>query len=393
MSAVEAVPSDEQAMIVELAAKVGERFGLDYWRTQDEAGMFPHEAWREICRAGLAGVALPERHGGAGLGMVQMALIVEELAAAGAGATVAQLFMINSIFGGVAVSRYGTDAMREQVLPPLINGDLVCCMALTEPDAGTNTLEMRSFARRVDDGWVLRGNKIWITAVPDAQKMLVVARTAALADVDSRSRGISMFLIDVDRAGLHHEKIDKVGTNTLAASTVSFDDVHIDDSELVGTEHEGWPQLLDVLNTERIVTTAGLIGAASLATKLAVAYANDRKVFGRTPIAAYQGIQFPLAYAHAELQCARALNLQAATNHDGGQPYGAEANMAKLVAARGCQTAIERSMQTMGGMGFAKESHLERLWRDARLFTFAPVSEEMILNYVANHCLGMPRGY
>lgn len=385
--------TDEQSMMVELARKVGERFGLDYWSDQDLKGQFPRDAWQEICRAGLAGVALPEEHGGAGLGVVELALIVEELASTGAGATLGQLFMINPIFGGVSVSKYGTDAMRADLLPKIINGELTCCMALTEPDAGTNTLEMRTTATRDGDSWVLRGSKIWITAVPDAQKMLVVARSQPLTEVKSRSHGISMFLIDVDRPGLAHETIEKVGTRTLAASTVSFDNVRVEPGELVGTEHGGWPELLDVLNTERIVTTAGLIGAGRLAGRLAVDYGAGRKVFGDKPVSSYQGIQFPLAQAYAELQCARAMNLQAAALFDAGQPYGAEANMAKLVAAQACEAMIDRAMQTMGGMGYAKESHIERLWRDARLFKFAPVSEEMILNYVAAHCLGMPRSY
>ena len=387
------IASDERQMIVDLARRVGERFGLDYWYHQDGAGEFPGEAWAEICRAGLCGVALPEEYGGAGLGMSEMALIVEELAAAGAGATVGQLFMINPIFGGVSVSRYGTEAQRRQILPPLIAGDLVCCMALTEPDAGTNTLEMRTTARPDGDGWRLRGNKIWITAVPDAHKMLVVARTKPLDEVASRADGISMFLIDVDRDGLSHNAIEKVGTHTLAASNVYFDDVAVAADELVGTLHGGWRELLDVLNTERIVTTAALVGAGRLAERLAVDYARERKVFGGTPIGAYQGIQFPLAQAHAELACARRMNLHAAELYDGGLPYGTEANLAKLVAAQAASAAIDRAMQTMGGMGFARESHVERLWRDARLFKFAPVSEEMILNYVAVHCLGLPRSY
>jgi acyl-CoA dehydrogenase len=202
-----------------------------------------------------------------------------------------------------------------------------------------------------------------------------------------------MFLIDVDREGLTHTGIEKVGTNTLAASSVYFDEVPVAAGELVGTLHGGWAELLDVLNTERIVTTAGLVGAGRLAERLAVDYAKERKVFGSNPIAAYQGIQFPLAQAHAELHCARIMNLHAAALYDAGLPYGREANLAKLVAAQACEAAIDRAMQTLGGMGFAKESHVERLWRDARLFRFAPVSEEMILNYIAVHCLGMPRSY
>ncbi|OFZ97822.1 MAG: acyl-CoA dehydrogenase [Betaproteobacteria bacterium RIFCSPLOWO2_02_67_12] len=385
--------TEDQRMIAVTARQVGERFGGDYWRRQDEAKAFPKEFWKAVCDAGLCGVALPEAVGGSGLGMLEMALIVENLSAAAGGSTIGQLFMINPIFGGVSISRFGTPAMREELLPKIISGEINCCMALTEPDAGSNTLEMRSFARADGEGWRLDGRKIWITAVPDAAKMLVVARTRKLAEGGRRTDGLSMFMIDVERQGLEHHAIDKVGTNTLASSSVFFDDVRIEPQELVGTLHGGWRELLDVLNTERIVTTAGLVGTGELAIRIAVEYANQRKIFGNTPVSAYQGLQFPLAQCHAEIEAARLLNYKAAANFDAGLDYGSEANAAKLLAAQAVARATERAMQTLGGMGFAKESHLERLWRDCRLFRFAPVSEEMILNYIAVHDLGMPRSY
>ena len=385
--------TEDQRMIAVTARQVGERFGGDYWRKQDEAKAFPKEFWKAVCDAGLCGVALPEAVGGSGLGMLEMALIVENLSAAAGGSTIGQLFMINPIFGGVSISRFGTPAMREELLPKIISGEINCCMALTEPDAGSNTLEMRSFARADGEGWRLDGRKIWITAVPDAAKMLVVARTRKLAEGGRRTDGLSMFMIDVERQGLEHHAIDKVGTNTLASSSVFFDDVRIEPQELVGTLHGGWRELLDVLNTERIVTTAGLVGTGELAIRIAVEYANQRKIFGNTPVSAYQGLQFPLAQCHAEIEAARLLNYKAAANFDAGLDYGSEANAAKLLAAQAVARATERAMQTLGGMGFAKESHLERLWRDCRLFRFAPVSEEMILNYIAVHDLGMPRSY
>lgn len=386
--------TDEQRMIADTARRVGERFGLEYWRELDRTKSHPTELWRAVCDAGLCGVALPEQYGGAGLGMVEMALVVENLAAAGAGSTVGQMFMVNPIFGGVAIARFGSEAMRRDLLPRLIAGDLQCCMALTEPDAGSNSLEVRSFARaEPGGGWRLNGRKIWITAVPQAHKMLVVARTRKVEEVARRTEGLSLFLIDVEREGLRHSAIDKLGTNTLPSSNVYFDDVRIAPDELIGTLDHGWRELLDVLNTERIVTTAGLVGTGELAIKLAVRYALDRKVFGDRPIAAYQGLQFPLAQAHAEIECARLMNYKAAAQFDAGRPYGSEANLAKLIAAQAAAMATERAMQTMGGMGYAREMDVERLWRDARLFRFAPVSEEMILNYIAVHDLGMVRGY
>lgn len=385
--------TDEQKMMADLARQVGDRFGLEYWRKQDEAGAFPVDYWKAVCEAGLGGVALPAEHGGSGLGMLEMALIIENLSAAGGGSTVGQLFMINPIFGGVSISHFGTPQMKQSLLPRLIAGDLNCCMALTEPDAGSNTLEIRTLARSDGDGWRLNGRKIWITAVPDAQKMLVIARTKKLEESTSRTDGLSMFMIDVRREGLTHTAIDKLGTRTLASSSVYFDDVRVEPGELVGTLHGGWRELVHVLNTERIVTTAGLVGTCELAIKLAVNYANDRKVFAGRPISAYQGVQFPLAQCHAELEAVRLLNYKAAVNFDAGLPYSSEANAAKLLAAQAAAKTTERAMQTMGGMGYAKEFHVERLWRDCRLFRFAPISEEMILNFIGVHDLGMPRSY
>lgn len=385
--------NDEQRMMIETARQIGESFGLEYWRKKDAEKAFPSEYWKAVCDAGLAGVALHEEHGGSGLGMMEMALIVEALAATGGGSTVGQLFMINPIFGGVSISRFGSEAMKKELLPKIISGEVNCSMALTEPDAGTNTLEIKTFASADGDGWRLNGRKIWITGVASAQKMLVVARTKKLQDSASRTDGLSMFMIDVERDGLSHTPIDKLGTCTLDSSTVFFDNVRVEPGELIGTLHKGWRELLDVLNTERMVTTAALVGTGELAIKLAVDYANDRKVFGDRPISSYQGLQFPLAQCHVEIESARLLNYKAATNFDMNLPYSNEANAAKLIAAQAVARATERSMQTMGGMGYAKEFHVERLWRDCRLFRFAPVSEEMLLNYVANHELKMPKGY
>jgi acyl-CoA dehydrogenase len=386
--------SEHQRMLVQTARKVGERFGPEYWRDLDARKAYPAEVWRAICEAGLCGVALPEEYGGSGLGMLEMALAIEALTAAGAGATLAQMFMLNPIFGGISVARFGTPEQKRMLLPGLARGEITFCMALTEPDAGTNSLEIRSFAHRDGNaGWRLSGRKVWITAVPQASKILVVARTKRIEEVRRKTEGISLFLIDVDRPGLSHTPIDKLGTNTLPSSSVFFDEVRVEADELVGQEGGGWPALLEVLNTERIVTTSGLVGTVDLALRLAVDYAGNRRVFGGKPIATYQGIQFPLAQAHAVSECARLMNHKAAALCDLGQPYGAEANRAKLLAAQAAAMATERAMQTMGGMGYAKEFHAERLWRDARLFRFAPVSEEMVLNFIAQYDLGMPRSY
>ncbi|HEY8572472.1 acyl-CoA dehydrogenase family protein [Phenylobacterium sp.] len=385
--------SEEQDMLRHTADRVGEKYGLEYWRELDARREFPTAMWQEICDAGLCGIAVPEAYGGAGLGMLELAIAVEHLCAGGGGVTLSQLFMLNPIFGGVTLSRLGNDEQKASLLPGLVTGEQMFAMALTEPDAGSNSPEIKTFAERDGDGWRLQGQKIWITAVPQASTLLVVARTKSQADKQAKTDGISLFLIDRERDGLSHQAIDKLGTKTLPSSQVFFDNVRVEPNELVGTLHGGFRELLDVLNTERIVTTAGLLGTASIATKLAIRYANDRKVFAGRPIASYQAIQFPLAEAHVQAECARLMNYKAASLYDSGRPYGSQANQGKWLAGHAAALATDRAIQTMGGMGYSKEFHVERLWRDARLFRIAPVSEEMVLNYVAQHDLGMPRSY
>jgi acyl-CoA dehydrogenase len=385
--------TEEQTMLIATATRVGAKFGLDYWRDLDASKAFPEAIWQEICAAGLCGIAIPEEYGGAGLGMIEMALAIEALCAAGGGSTLSQLFMCNPIFGGITLTRFGTPEMKQELLPKLAGGEAMFAMALTEPDAGTNSLAIRTFARRDGNGWRLNGQKIWITAVPQATKLLVVARTTKSEEVARKTDGISLFLVDRDRAGLTHRAIEKVGTNTLPSSFVFCDDVRVEGHELIGALDGGFRQLLDVLNTERIVTTAGLVATAELAIRLAVDYAKERRIFNNQPIGSYQGVQFPLAEAHIQAECARLMNHKAATLYDQRQAYGSEANMAKYLAGQAAAQATDRAIQTLGGMGYAKEFHVERLWRDARLFRFAPVSEEMVLNFVAQHDLGLPRSY
>lgn len=384
--------TEEQQMIVDTAQRVGEKFGLEYWRKIDQEKTYPEELWQEVCRAGLCSIAIPEADGGAGLGMLEVAMAVETLCAAGGGSTLSQLFMVNPIFGGITLSKFGTPEQKS-LLPGLMDGSATFCMALTEPDAGSNALEITTYAGADGDGWLMNGQKIWITSVPQSTKMLVVARTKRINEVERKTDGITLFIIDSDRAGITHTSIEKAGTQALPSSSVFFENVRINSNELLGSLHDGWPQLLEVLNTERIVTTAGLLGAADLAIRLAVDYAKERKVFRGVPIGSYQALQFPLAEAHIQMQCARLMNYKAAKLHDLGMPYGSEANQAKWLAGHAAGLATDRAIQTLGGMGYAKEYHVERLWRDARLFRVAPVSEEMVLNYVAQHDLGLPRSY
>jgi acyl-CoA dehydrogenase len=384
--------TEEQKLIVETARKVGENFGPAYWREIDSEKEFPRKFWDAVCEAGLAATMVPEEYGGSGLGMQEMSMIVETLAAAGGGATIGQLFMIGPIFGGLAIQRFGTPEMKKDLLPKIAQG-MIVSMALTEPNAGSNSLQITTFATREGNGWKLNGRKIWITGIDNAEKCLVVARTAKPGELPKKTDGLSLFIIDVKRKGVDFSPIDKCGTNTLSSNNVFFDDVQIDGSELLGEVNKGWGHLLDVLNSERICATAALCGAGELAIKLGVSYANDRVVFDNKPISSYQGLQFPLAQAFVEIESARLMNYKAAWLFDHNRPHGSEANIAKLISARGAELAADRAMQMMGGMGYAKDSYVERLWRDSRLFRIAPVSEEMIYNFVAMQNLGMPRSY
>ncbi len=385
--------SVEQSMLTTTARRIGQDYGLDYWRRLDREQLWPAEMWDAICKAGLAGAALPEEYGGSGLGMLDLVLVIEALCAAGAGVTLAQLFMVNPVFAGLGIAKYGSPEMQRDLLPGLIDGSKRFSFALTEPDSGNNSLNITTQAKPRAGGWVLSGQKTWITLADETEFMMVVARTTPLERAGKRTEGLSMFLFDARREGVRKTRIEKSGTRALPAYTVFFDDVALKAGELLGTLDGAWPELVELLNGERIVTAAGLVGTGELAIRLACSYANERKVFKGVPIARYQAVQFPLAQAHAEIECARLMNHKAAWLMDQRRPFGSEANTAKLIAADAACRAADRAVQTLGGMGFAADYHVERLWRDARIFAVAPIPQEMILSFIAVNDLGLPRSY
>lgn len=384
---------EEHSMLQEGVRKLAQPYGLEYWREKDAKHEFVHELWRELGASGYIGVAIAEEYGGSGLGMVEMSMVVEELARSGAGSTVAQLFMLTPVFGGVTIQLHGNEQQKKKYLPLIASGKLNFCMALTEPNAGSNSLEIQTFAQKQGNQYIVNGQKIWISGVNTADKMLLVARTSKRSEVQRKTDGISLFLVDANHPAITCAPIDKVGTHTVRSDTLFIENLAVDADCLIGEEGKGWHYLVDTLNAERMVTTAGLIGTGQLALQLAVDYAKERVVFGGRPIGSYQGIQFPLAKVRAELEAAKLMNYKAAWLYDQGAPSGKEANMSKLIAAEAAFHACDRAMQTMGGFGYAKEYYVERLWRDVRLFKMAPVSEEMILNFIAQHDLGLPRSY
>jgi acyl-CoA dehydrogenase len=328
------------------------------------------------------------------MGMLEMTMVVEEACRSGAGATASQLFMLTPVFGAISILKHGTVDQRQLYLPKIAAGEIDFCMALTEPMAGSNALNTRTTARQNPDGcWRLDGQKIWITGMDVADYILTVARTASVESGAPKTFGLSLFLVPKDLPGITSAPIEKMGTHCLRSDTVFFDGVLVPPDALLGERDRGWHHLIDTLNTERMVTAAGCVATVDLALDIAVRYSTQRKVFGDTPIGAYQGLQFPLAEQKTLSELARLMNYKAACLFDEGKDCAVEANMSKLVAARAACDATDRAIQTMGGMGYATDSHVERLYRDARLFRFAPVSEEMILNYVAQHVLNMPRSY
>ncbi|MFE4523754.1 acyl-CoA dehydrogenase family protein [Cytobacillus firmus] len=385
--------TQEQIMLKEGVRKIAQKYGLEYWREKDAQHEFVNELWSELGKNGYIGVAISEEYGGAGLGLIEMAMVIEELAKSGAGSTVGQLFMLTPVFGGVTIELHGNKAQKQEFLPKIASGEMNFCMALTEPNAGSNSLEITTFAKKEGDHYIINGQKIWISGVNIADKMLLVARTAKKEDVQKKTDGISLFLVDVDDPAITAQPIEKVGTHTVRSDAVFIENLKVHKDDLIGEEGKGWRYLVDTLNAERIVTTAGLVGTGELALKLAVDYSKERVVFNNTPIGAYQGIQFPLAELSAEINVAQLMNYKAAWLYDQSLPNGAEANTAKLIAGKAAFQVCDRAMQVMGGYGYAKEYHVERLWRDVRLFKMAPVSEEMILNFIAQHNLGMPRSY
>jgi acyl-CoA dehydrogenase len=379
----------ERAAIVEAAAELGRRFGLEYWYEADQAHRFPEEFWHAIAAEGWVGTMLPEEHGGAGLGLEAAALVIEAVAAAGGGSTVGQVFM-GAMLPAASILRSGSEAQRERWLPALADGSAFFGIALTEPDAGSDALSTATRAERVDGGYRIVGQKIYITATERATHFQVLARTTPAAEA-GRGGGLSLFVVEAGAEGITSAPMAKLGTHCLSTAMMFLDDVFVPEDAVVGELDNGWKVLVDSLNVERIITTAAAVGAGELALSLAVEYARERVVFGR-PIGANQAISFPLAKAKAELAAARVLNLQAAALFDQELPCAAEGNMAKLIGTDACFDACDHAMQTFGGAGYMDEQHVERLWRDARLWKIAPVSQEMVLSFVAHNVMRLPRG-
>jgi len=388
--------TEEQKMIANSAREIAKEFGPEYWREKEEKEEFASEFWKVISDAGFTGIVIPEEYGGAGRGITELLIAMEELTANGCGLGGQWYLVLSEIFGGVSIMRHGTQQQKEKYLPGIAAGELEFCMALTEPDAGSNTLNTKTMAKKEGDKWIVNGNKTFISGADRAKGMIIVARTTLKEKVQKKTLGLSLFLADLPHPSVEIKPIAKHGINYSHSCQVGINDLELPEDALMPSQDVGWYSILDTLNTERMSFTAAAIGIARLAISKAVEYSKNRKVFGDVPIGSYQGLQFPIAEAYAVLEAAKLMNFKAATLYDkqaDPDEVGAVANMAKAVAVEHAIQAVYWAMQIFGGYGYAKEYDVERWWREVNLIRLAPITQEMALNYIGEHVLGMPRSY
>jgi acyl-CoA dehydrogenase len=381
--------TEEQEAIREGVAKLCADFDDEYWRRTDETGNFPEEFVAAIARGGWLGVAMPESVGGAGLGLTEAAVMMQTVAQSGAGFSGASAIHLN-IFGPMPIVKFGTDEQRQKHLPRLISGEDKMCFAVTEPNSGLDTSSLETRAERTNDGYVLNGRKIWTTGAQRANKILIIARTTPKDQCAKPTQGLSLFYTDSEK--IEAKPIPKMGRKAVECNMLFIEDLHVPQEDLVGEEGKGFAYLLHGLNPERVLFAAEAIGLGRVALSKATTYAKERVVFGR-PIGQNQGIQHPLARSWAELEAANLMAFKAAALYDLGKDCGAEANAAKYLGAEAGFTACETSVLAHGGMGYAKEYDVERYFREAMIARIAPVSREMILNFIAERVLGLPKSY
>ncbi|WP_254821560.1 acyl-CoA dehydrogenase family protein [Haloglomus halophilum] len=384
--------ADLHDMIRDSVQDLAADFPREYWRECVEEYRFPQEYWDALADAGWLGVAIPEEYGGEGLGMLEMTIVIEELSRAGTMGGI--VFVLTPVFGGIGIQRHGTEEQKQEYLPRIANGDVTFCMGLTEAAAGTNTLNIDTMAEEVGDGeWAVSGQKMFISGVENADTMLLVSRTAEF-DKSNPTGGVTLFLVEDpaerDAIDLTHVEVELPWFEK--QYQVDIDGLRVTEDDVLGTVDGGLYLLWDTLNTERIAGAASALGGGLRAVDLAVDYANDRNVFG-APIGSHQAIQHPIAESYAKLTAAREVTYKAAKLWDEDEDCGTEANSASLLTSEFGLEAADRAIQTHGGNGFTPEYEVFDIWRNLRLTKTAPVSNEMILNYLGEHELGMPRSY
>jgi len=383
--------SPDQLAIREAIAKLCARFDAQYWLERDRNGGFPEDFYRVVAESGWLGIAMPQQYGGAGLGITEAALMMQAVAESGAGFSGASALHMN-IFGLNPVVVLGTDEQKKRWLPALIRGEQKACFAVTEPDAGLDTAKLATSARREGSHYFLRGQKIWISTAQVADKMLILARTAAAQAGGKPTDGLSLFYTDLDRRYVEVREIEKMGRSAVDSNMLFIEELPVPVQDRIGEDGKGFDCILHGLNPERILIAAEAVGLGRAALARAVAYASERVVFDR-PIGQNQAIQHPLARCWMELEAANLMVFKAAALYDKDEPCGAESNAAKYLAAEACFSACEQALLTHGGMGYAKEYHIERYLREAMIPRLAPVSPQLILCFIAEKVLGLPKSY
>lgn len=385
-------------MVREGVAAVAAKYDNAYWSRCEEEHRFPDEVFEDLGKGGWLGLSIPEEYGGGGQGLLELAVANDTLCASG-GTAGTFIYVTTPGFGAMTLVRHGTEEQKQRILPGLAEGKIQFCFALTEPDAGSNAIEIKTAARRDGDDFLIKGQKVWISNVERADWMVAVTRTIPAADAaqaGSRTHGFTLFLIDVKEAlaagTLSYTPIPKMGSNILHSSQVFFDDVRVPSENVLGEVDKGFGVLWDVLNPERILAAAGGVGSADAALDVAARYAREREVFGR-PIGSNQAIQFPLAQIKAKTELGRLMTYKAAWLFDQGKMCGNEANVAKLTGAQVAWEAADQAFQTLGGMAYSKEYPIERMFRDARIGKNIPVSEQLVLAHIGTSMLGLPKSY
>jgi acyl-CoA dehydrogenase len=386
----------ESALAVrEGVAAVAAKYDNAYWSRCEEEHRFPDEVFRDLGDGGWLGLCIPEEYGGGGQGLLELAVANDTLCASG-GTAGTFIYVTTPGFGAMTLVRHGSDEQKQRILPGLAAGQIQFCFALTEPDAGSNAIEIKTAARRDGDDFLIKGQKIWISNVERADWMVAVTRTIPAAEASPRTAGFTLFLVDVKQAladgTLSYTPIPKMGSNILHSSQVFFDDVRVPAENVLGEVDHGFTVLWDVLNPERILAAAGGVGSADAALDVASKYAREREVFGR-PIGSNQALQFPLAQIKAKTELGRLMTYKAAWLFDQGRPCGNEANVAKLTGAQVAWEAADQAFQTLGGMAYSKEYPIERMFRDARIGKNIPVAEQLVLAHIGTSMLGLPKSY
>ncbi|MFJ9564048.1 acyl-CoA dehydrogenase family protein [Streptomyces fuscichromogenes] len=361
-----------------------------YWMEKDRDHVFPQEFYDAVAGGGWLGLTIPEAYGGHGLGITEATLLLEEVARCGGMNAASAIHM--SVFGMHPVVVHGSEELKRRTLPRIADGDLHVCFGVTEPGAGLDTSRITTYARRDGDHYVVSGRKVWISKAMESEKILLLTRTSKVDEVEKPTDGMTLFLTDLDRARVDIRPIPKMGRNAVTSNELFIDELRVPVADRVGEEGRGFRYLLDGLNPERMLIAAEALGIGRVSLACAVRYGREREVFGR-PIGMNQGIQFPLADSLARLDAAELVLRKATWLYDRGRSCAREANTAKYLCADAGFTAADRALQTHGGMGYSEEYPVARYFREARLMRIAPISQEMVLNYLGSHTLGLPRSY